>query len=441
MNEHLVTEGRPWWERYKPVSYKIQTRSGNEEEFLDMSRRCNANGVRIYVDVVLNHMVGPSKDPIIGTAGSKANPTKFSYPGVPFSAKHFHKPCKIENWGNATQLRNCEFKEMRDLNQSLPYVQEKQVQFLNRLVDMGVSGFRVDSAIHMWPKELKKIFDAVKDLSPEFGFPANSRALIISELVDLGSADIDVGRWEYKKLGKIRDVLPSGELGRVFRGYTNMKSIKNWGVQWNFLPTELTVVSLADHELQRGYGTASQDVITYREFRMFKQATAFLLAHPLGTPRILSSYHYLDANQGPPRDEEDNIVPAYSSKESMSCKNGWICEHRWHSIANMVTLRNEAGHSDVNGWWDNGLKQVAFSRGEKAFIAINGHAKRHFDWEIQTCLQAGTYCDVITGAALDGKCTAGKVVVDEKGYTRVFIDKDSEDGVIAFHTGIESSLR
>lgn len=47
---------RPWWERYQPISYKLETRSGNEAAFADMTRRCNAVGVRIFVDILLNHM-------------------------------------------------------------------------------------------------------------------------------------------------------------------------------------------------------------------------------------------------------------------------------------------------------------------------------------------------------------------------------------------------
>lgn len=49
---------RPWYERYQPVSYKLVTRSGNEDQFKDMVDRCNKAGVRIYVDIVLNHMTG-----------------------------------------------------------------------------------------------------------------------------------------------------------------------------------------------------------------------------------------------------------------------------------------------------------------------------------------------------------------------------------------------
>lgn len=45
-NENVIIKGRPWYERYQPISYKLITRSGNEREFLEMTRRCNAVGVR-----------------------------------------------------------------------------------------------------------------------------------------------------------------------------------------------------------------------------------------------------------------------------------------------------------------------------------------------------------------------------------------------------------
>ena len=49
---------RPWWERYQPASYHLETRSGTEAEFETMVARCNAVNVRIYVDLVINHMTG-----------------------------------------------------------------------------------------------------------------------------------------------------------------------------------------------------------------------------------------------------------------------------------------------------------------------------------------------------------------------------------------------
>lgn len=45
-NENVLILKRPWYERYQPMSYFIETRSGSEKDFLDMTTRCNAVGVR-----------------------------------------------------------------------------------------------------------------------------------------------------------------------------------------------------------------------------------------------------------------------------------------------------------------------------------------------------------------------------------------------------------
>jgi alpha-amylase len=49
----------------------------------------------------------------------------------------------------------------------------------------------------------------------------------------------------------------------------------------------------------------------------------------------------------------------------LSCGGGWICEHRWRQIYNMVRFRNTAQGQPVQNWWDNGNNQIAFSRGNK----------------------------------------------------------------------------
>jgi alpha-amylase len=65
-----LSGNRPWWERYQPISYTLITRSGSQAAFADMTRRCNAVGVRIYIDLILNHMSATTG---VGTAGNTAN--------------------------------------------------------------------------------------------------------------------------------------------------------------------------------------------------------------------------------------------------------------------------------------------------------------------------------------------------------------------------------
>src|SRR5690349_12851098 len=81
VNEHAVLDRRPWYELYQPVSYRIQSRSGSEAQFKDMVARCNKVGVRIYVDIVLNHMTGGQAGS--GSAGSHYDGNTLQYPGIP----------------------------------------------------------------------------------------------------------------------------------------------------------------------------------------------------------------------------------------------------------------------------------------------------------------------------------------------------------------------
>lgn len=182
-NENSVITQRPWWERYQPVSYRLETRSGNEDQFRQMVQRCNEAGVRVYVDAVINHM---SATRGTGTAGSISDPGSMNYPAVPYTSSDFHPPCEIEDYDDPYQVRNCQLVGLPDLNHTLNWVQDRVEEYLNRLVDCGVAGFRVDAAKHMWPADLSEIYGRVKDLSTEHGFVAGSRPFIYQEVIDMG---------------------------------------------------------------------------------------------------------------------------------------------------------------------------------------------------------------------------------------------------------------
>jgi alpha-amylase len=56
-----------------------------------MVQRCNAAGVRIYVDAVINHMAAASGQ---GTGGSSSDLNGLNFPGVPFGSNDFNPRCK-----------------------------------------------------------------------------------------------------------------------------------------------------------------------------------------------------------------------------------------------------------------------------------------------------------------------------------------------------------
>merc|ERR1712200_94067 len=79
--EHI--QGGQWWTRYQPVSYKLESRSGNRGQFESMVQRCNAAGVIVIVDAVINHMTGHGASGT-GTGGSGFDGASERYDGVPF---------------------------------------------------------------------------------------------------------------------------------------------------------------------------------------------------------------------------------------------------------------------------------------------------------------------------------------------------------------------
>lgn len=402
-----------------------------------MSRRCNANGVRIYADIVINHMAGENPPPVIGTDGADAYPDLYEYPSVPYSKQNFNNPCNIESWNDPYQMRNCQVSGLRDLNLTQDFVRETIVDYMNKLIRLGVAGFRIDSAKHIWPSDLEFIYSQLDNLNVQFGFPLHARAFIYHEVIDYGSQSGDLGRWDYAHLGKVTDFMVAGELGRAYRGYYPLKHLQNWGPQWNFLPSEYGIVFVDEHEIQRGYGYGGEDSLNHRDPKFYQMATAFLLAHPHGQPRIISSYAFKDPEIGPPHDMFENILSPVIQAHDDQCDRkqaGWICEHRWKSVSGMIGFRNEVNDCGISNWWDNDNSQITFSRGEKGFIVWNGD-KVDLNGYFQTCLPAGIYCDVATGDIKYGKCSSNSIVIDENGMGKINLSGDSLEGFLALHTG------
>jgi alpha-amylase len=165
-------------------------------------------------------------------------------------------------------------------------------------------------------------------------------------------------------------------------------------------------------------------------------AVAFMLAHPYGNPRVMSSFNFNSFEDGPPSDANGNIISASIAADG-SCGNGWICEHRWRQIYNMVGFRNFAGDANLVSWWDNGANQIAFCRGNRGFVAINAE-NADLKRTLHVCLPAGTYCDIISGELVNGRCTGKSINVDTDGKAYVEILNNELDGVLAVRGDVSS---
>src|SRR5205807_5501302 len=86
------------------------------------------------------------------------------YPNV-YGDSDFHG-CRrdISNYNDKNEVRTCELSGLADLSTESQKVRQTETAYLNDLVSLGVSGFRIDAAKHMKPDDIKAVLDGVRTL-------------------------------------------------------------------------------------------------------------------------------------------------------------------------------------------------------------------------------------------------------------------------------------
>lgn len=287
----------------------------------------------------------------------------------------------------------------------------------------------------MWPMDLSNIYKRIKNLNMDFSFPENARPFIFQEVIDMGGEVIS--KTEYVGLGAVSEFMHSRDIGLTFRGKKPLHDLLQWGPAKGFLPSKDAIVFVDNHDNQRGNGPGGEAIISYKDKRQYIMATAFMLAHTYGLPRLMSSYEFQSDDQGPPADANHNIVGRTINAEEQ-CLSPWVCEHRWKPIAAMINFRNVVSNSTIGNWADNGQNQMAFCRGNLGFIAFNNELSLNFKSVLQVCVPPGTYCDIISGKKLNGDCTGDQISVDMNGKAEIVIPYEKEVPMVAFH--VDSKL-
>ena len=399
-NEHRISPGYPWWQRYQPVTYKLESRSGNRQEFIDMVKRCDAVGVKIYVDAVINHMTGSGfqHDPLFGKGSGGSTYSYYDYPA--FKSRHFHD-CRrnIQNYGNRFEVQNCNLVGLADLNTSLPEVQQTIANYLNDMIGIGVAGFRFDATKHMDTNDVRGILSKV-----------TGKPFVFQEVIE--SAGEPVQGFEYFDNGKVTEFDFGLKVSEFFRN-GRLSSLRTFGESWQeLMPGDKAVVFIDNHDNQRGHGGGG-GVITHKDGQLYDLANFFMLSWPYGYPKIMSSYAFHNTDEGPPSNN-GNTKKIYEG-DTPNCFTEWKCEHRWRPIANMVAFRNHTSEArSVDNWWDNGNGQIAYSRGDKGFVVIN---RESFPIErtFQTQMPPGKYCNTWDSELKDNKCTETTITVHDDG--------------------------
>ena len=290
------------------------------------------------------------------------------FPFWELTAEDFHPKCDIDNvWQNETTLKECS-KYGYDIKTESPRVQEKIIEHLSTLIEMGVAGFRVDISFAMWEKDLKAIIDQLPDIA------IGGRPFIVHELYN------NKPYWTYTEFGRAIEDTYGKRLTQAIRTDKNLQLLGSESGLWkpqddnpNQFSSENAVAFLDNHNSryrQRLYfGDREEDRLEY------KLGIAFMLASDFGVKRIFSTFF----SRWRPFDHPDwdfpdpNLPFACGSETDFytdtSLENTYVCQHRWEVVRAMVTFANHVQGASVE-LIRSTPDAISFSRGRKGFFAM-----------------------------------------------------------------------
>ncbi|KAF8060728.1 glycoside hydrolase superfamily [Lyophyllum atratum] len=397
--EHI--QGGQWWTDYQPVSYTLTSKRGNRAQFQSMISTCHAAGVKVIADTLFNHMAGVDS----GTGVGGDSFTHYVYPGI-YQTQDFHH-CgltsgdDIVNYGDRTQVQTCELVNLADLATDTEYVRGRLAQYGNDLISLGVDGFRLDAAKHIAAGDISNILGRL-----------TTRPYITQEVIWGGGEPVQPSEYtmngSFRYTTAVKDAFSGG-------GISNLQNLEGRG----WVAGNQANVFVTNHDTERNGASLNINSPS----NTYITATIFSLAHPYGTPTILSSYSYSNSDDGAPNGGSGTCSITGGS-------GGFLCQHRYIAISGMVGFRNTVGTASITNWVSPQSQQIAFGRGSAGFVAIN-NADSAWTTTFTTSLAAGSYCDVISGKSSSGSCTGLKFTVSGGKFTATVPARSA----VAIHTG------
>lgn len=407
-------QGTQWWTSYQPVSYKLDSKLGTEAEFKNMVQQCSAAGVGIIADVVLNQTTGAdvAAGDQKGVAGSEYNGSTGSYPGFAtkqypdgITAADFHSCTKnISDYTNQKEVQECRLSSMWDFNSESEKVQDIQSDYLASLWNAGVRGFRMDAVKHIHTDSVKAIKEK---FAKKIGKNAND-IYWIQEVIGNASEAAGIQPSNYVQNGTVTEFGFKSEMNQTFKDkIANLKGLSDRLSK--DLSSDDANVFVTNWDTARNEGA-----LTYKDGAKYQLANAFMLAYDYGTPRLLSDYKWDVNDNGAPGATATSVPDVDMDKACSTNDSDWNCEQRWTSTRGMIAFRNYVNGTKVADWQDDGGDNIAFSRDDRGFIAIN-NGKKEKDVTYTTSLADGEYCDVY--ATMD--CSKTVTVKGGKVETKV----------------------
>lgn len=144
-----------WWLSYQPLGFRVGNVFGTKEDLKKLCQKAKEKDIKIIVDVVLNHTANKSNnEPCI--------PHETVDPILRNNKKFWKESCLVQDYSNRKDaVTHCIGLPGLDLNNI--ELQKIIFNYLDELVDCGVSGFRFDAAKHIGlPNDGVSFFEYVR---------------------------------------------------------------------------------------------------------------------------------------------------------------------------------------------------------------------------------------------------------------------------------------
>lgn len=356
----LKSEGNAWWARYQPQDYRvIEHPLGNRESFVRMSNALRTRGIRVYADIVLNHMANEAPQrPDLNYPGQRilnqyaAGTAYFAQQRLygdlrynfmsawDFGPAHcignYHDVWQVQNWRLCSGAGDAGLPDLL----ASDYVIGQQRSYLHALKSLGVSGFRIDAAKHMPLSHINRVLST--DLK--------AGVHVFGEVITHGG----VGDPEYDLF--LRPYLDGTDHGaydfplfeavrRAFGYGGSMSTLVDPGAVGLALPNSRSITFTVTHDIPNNG--------VFRHLLLDAGDEALAYAYVLG---------------------RDGGSPLLYSDHNESGDNRWVHAYRRSDLAAMIRFHN-ANHGNDMQVLAHGNCHLIFRRGNRGIVAINkcGH--------------------------------------------------------------------
>jgi alpha-amylase len=350
------SEGSAWWARYQPQDQRlIQHPLGDTTTFKAMITALNQRGVRVYADVLMNHMANEAgQRPDLNYPGQRllgiyaGNTAGYNalklYGDLRYnflSANDFGPKICISNYNDTYQVQNYRLcgggtdVGLPDLTAN-DYVVAQQQAYLRALKALGVKGFRIDAAKHMTLNHINRVLTSdIKAGMHVFG-----------EVITGGGA----GNGEYDQF--LAPYLQNTDHAAYdFPLFNSIRSAFGFGGSMNAL-VDPGAYGQALAGARAVTFTVTHDIPNNGGFR-------YLMMDP--TDEKLAYAYVMGRNGGTPMVYSDN---------NESGDNRWVNAYSRTDIKAMVGFHNAVQGSDMQ-ILANGDCHLIFRRGNQGIVGIN----------------------------------------------------------------------